>query len=185
MALSILLLQRAAAAAAAAPAWSSNAGLAAPTARCAARAATGSIHGSSSLHSWSVPGPLQQGPTVVGESRPSSPDQEDPTTSGSGSGRWLPPFHGFGGGGGHGLPGGGSSEDPMVCGHPKDKISKHRAANRRRIYYRKPQGLLAFCKFCQSAGGPHTHMQGSGRCTGRCLDGSAQGSYPREYKAPV
>ncbi|KAI8477042.1 MAG: hypothetical protein J3K34DRAFT_169707 [Monoraphidium minutum] len=75
-------------------------------------------------------------------------------------------------------------EAPILCGHPKDKITTHRRGNRRRIYYRKPQGLLAFCRFCQAVGGPHQQLQTGGRCSGRCMDGAPRGSYPPEYRQP-
>jgi ribosomal protein L32 len=86
-----------------------------------------------------------------------------------------------------------------LCGHPKDKISRHRASLRRRIYYRKPQHNLAVCKFCQAAASPHTFLQGSGRCNGRCIDdadggrggggaiekeGGGGGRYRAEYVPP-
>ncbi|KIZ06813.1 hypothetical protein MNEG_1130, partial [Monoraphidium neglectum] len=62
------------------------------------------------------------------------------SVGGSNGGSWS------GGGGGVQLPPGGwGPRDPAACGHPKDKISLHRRGNRRRIYYKKPQGLLAHC----------------------------------------
>lgn len=85
---------------------------------------------STRMHSWCAPGTLQQ-PPLPPQHRPGRADSAPGATGGSS---------------GDGSSGGGGPDVPLACGHPKDKISRHRAGNRRRIYYRKPQGLLASCK---------------------------------------
>ena len=214
-------------------------------------ASTGGVAAAHHVHSWCV------SPLVEQQQRPWPHCEQPgphPHVGPGGSGRFGSGADGDSGGGG------GIGDAPIVCGHPKDKISRHRAGNRRRIYYKKPQGLLAACRcgavqaacgarcpgslpggtarggaasqgrlavcsgqpapvvgctrapgtalcrplgpiaissppphththprvrrFCQAVGTPHTQLQGTPRCTGRCLDDAVRGTYPREYEPP-
>jgi hypothetical protein len=112
---------------------------ASPATRC-------SISGSSrGLHNLAAP-PTGVDPLPPLQQQQQQPHQEPAWPSRRRSGLGTDSRQHNDGGGGLGGSSGGNS-GPVECGHPKDKISRHRAGNRRRIYYKKPQGLLAFCRW--------------------------------------
>eukprot|EP00877_Chromochloris_zofingiensis_P002172 jgi/Chrzof1/11956/Cz06g16010.t1 len=74
-------------------------------------------------------------------------------------------------------------EVPALCGDPKNKLSKHRRGNRRRIYYEKYRETLAACQYCGRAFLPHLYAPGGKGCTGQCLP-QPHTTYPEEYKPP-
>lgn len=124
-------------AAAAARGCSSSGGCGAAAAGAALRECSNGASSSRGLHSLCAPGPASQAPPL----RQPPLQQRDGDGSGGASSSGAPPL-----GAPDSSSSGSSGSGPMLCGHPKDKISSHRAGNRRRIYYKKPQGLLAFCR---------------------------------------
>lgn len=145
--------------------------------------------GARSLHSLCAPGAFSADPTPPLRLPRRIAEAEDDVVGGGGGGgdRGVSGESSSGGGGGFHY----GNADPLapqpppaLCGHPKNKISRHRAGNRRRRYYVEPWGALAACPHCDAVGQPHQQLYTSERCKGRCLDGLVQREYPKEYKPP-
>ena len=140
------------------------------------------------LHSLCAPGAFCEQPNALQrrQQQPfTQPYQQQQHDGEEQQQQQWPPLGGSFIGGGDAGAGADAALPPALCGHPKNRITRHRAGNRRRRYYVEPWGSLAACPHCGAVGAPHQHLYRSGECSGRCLDGAfGQRAYPKEYKPP-